>query len=214
MRRTAVALCLAAGSLVAARTPAAEPLRVGLLPFDFAVEEGSSATAAKALAKLLRAQMIKTPGLQPLVLEPPEGRQPPLSPKAIVEVAGQADVQLVITGTVLEATTTHSSNRASSYGLPTGGYGAVGGSLSRVKAKVVMQVELVDPATGQVFDTFEVEGSNTDVGVGADLSTTLGSFDVGDSGWDKSPMGKALREVAEKASKEIAKRGAKRAGAR
>ena len=71
-----------------------------------------------------------------------------------------------------------------------------------------MQVELVDPATGQVFDTFEVEGANTDVGVGADLNTALGSFDVGDSGWDKSPMGKALREAAQKASKEIAKRGA------
>jgi curli biogenesis system outer membrane secretion channel CsgG len=84
----------------------------------------------------------------------------------------------------------------------------VGGSLTRTKAEVMMHVELVG-RDGDVHDTFEVEGSNTDVGVGADIWTTLGSFDAGDTGWEKSPMGKALREAAQKLSAEVMKRNAK-----
>jgi curli biogenesis system outer membrane secretion channel CsgG len=154
--------------------------------------------------------MIKSRQLQPVVLEPPPGKATPLAPSAIVAAASSVEVDLVVSGTVLEATTERSSNRVSTYGLPTGGYGNVGGSLTKVKAKVVIQVELIDATTGQTVDTFEVEGADTDVGVGADIYTTLGSFGAGDSGWDKSPMGKALREAAQKGAGEVARRATKR----
>jgi hypothetical protein len=44
------------------------------------------------------------------------------------------------------------------------------------------------------------------VGVGADIWTSLGGFDVGDTSWDKSPMGKALREAAQKLAAEAIRR--------
>lgn len=203
-------VCLALLVLAPVSAHAAEPVRVGLLPFDFAIEQGATTSAADALAKLMRAEMIKSRQLQPVVLEPPPGRPTPLAPSAIVAAASSAEVDLVVSGTVLEASTERSSNRASTYGLPTGGYGNVGASVTKVKARVVMQVELIDATTGQTFDSFEVEGSDTDVGVGADIYTTLGSFGAGDSGWDKSPMGKALREAAQKGASEVARRAAKR----
>jgi curli biogenesis system outer membrane secretion channel CsgG len=209
--KTLARVCLALVVLHVGPARAADPVRVGVLPFDFATEQRATTSAADALARLMRAEMIKARQLQPVVLEPPPGKPAPLAPSAIVVAAAPAEVDLVVSGTVLEATTERSSNRASTYGLPTGGYGNVGASVTKVKARVVMQVELVDPATGQTFDSFEVEGSNTDVGVGADIYTTLGSFGSGDSGWDKSPMGKALREAAQKGASEVARRAAKRA---
>ena len=210
MRRAAMVLCLL--TMLAPAGPASAappPLRVGVVPFDFTTAGGDSAQAAASLAKLLRAQMIMGRQVQPVVLEVPEGARPPLAPEALVEAATGTDVQVVVAGTVLEATTSHSSNRLR---LP--GAASVGGSLTRVKAKVVLQIELDDPATGQAFDSFQVEGSNTDVGVGADLYTVLGSFEAGDNGWEKSPMGKALREAAQKASAEVARRGGKHVGGR
>jgi len=43
-----------------------------------------------------------------------------------------------------------------------------------------------------------VSAKNTDLGIGADFSTALGGADIGGSGWDTSPMAKALREAARK----------------
>jgi curli biogenesis system outer membrane secretion channel CsgG len=208
MRRAATVLCLLTMLAPAATGAAAPPLRVGVVPFDFATSDGNSSRAAASLAKLLRAQMIMGRQLQPVVLDVPAGARPPLAPDALVAAASGAEVQVVVAGTVLEATVSHSSNRLR---LPRSG---LGGSLTRVKAKVVLQIELDDPATGQAFDSFLVEGSNTDVGLGADIYTVLGSFEAGDNGWEKSPMGKALREAAQRASQQVARRAGKRAGGR
>jgi len=200
-------LCLC--TLVAPAAPAAAPpLRVGVVPFDFTTSDGDSSQAAASLAKLLRAQMIVGRQVQPVVLDVPAGARPPFAPDALVAAASGAGVQVIVAGTVLEATTSHASNR---FRLPGS---SIGGSLTRVKAKVVLQIELDDPATGQAFDSFQVEGSNTDVGVGADIYTVLGSFEAGDNGWEKSPMGKALREAAEKASAQVASRAGKHVGGR
>ena len=152
MRRAATVVCLLA-MLAPAAAAAAPPLRVGVVPFDFTTSDGDSSQAAASLAKLLRAQMIIGRQVQPVVLDVPAGARPPLAPDALVAAASGADVQVVVAGTVLEATTSHASNR---FRLP--GVASIGGSLTRVKAKVVLQIELDDPATGQAFDSFQVEG--------------------------------------------------------
>jgi len=77
--------------------------------------------------------------------------------------------------------------------------------MRKTRAEVRLHVEIVN-SEGATTHAFEVEGDNTDVGIGADLWTTLGGFDVGDAGWDKSPMGKALREAAEKLVNEVQKK--------
>ena len=95
----------------------------------------------------------------------------------------------------------------STYGLGGSIGSSVGGSMTRTRAEVKMHVELAGK-DGEVSDAFPVEASNTDVGVGTDIWTAIGSFDLGDHGWDKSPMGKALREAARKLSTETMRRKA------
>jgi curli biogenesis system outer membrane secretion channel CsgG len=112
---------------------------------------------------------------------------------------------MIIAGTILDAETTRGSNRVSTRGLGGRLGSSVGTSVSRTRAEVSMHVELVT-RDGEVSHTFQVEGNNTDVGVGADIWTSLGGFDVGDTSWDKSPMGKALREAAQKVAAEAIKR--------
>jgi curli biogenesis system outer membrane secretion channel CsgG len=183
-------------------------VRIGLIPFDVTNVDGGTFTAANALAKLVRAQMITDKRTQPVLLELPAGAKLPLSQQQLAALIAENDVELIVAGTVLEAKTTHGSNRVSTGGFGGAIGGAVGGSVTRTRAEVTMHVELVGK-DGDVHDTFPIEESNTDVGVGADIWTALGSFDAGDTGWEKSPMGKALREAAEKLASEVMKRKAK-----
>ena len=197
-------LSVALALFVTAGVTAQDRVRVGLLPFDVANVDGGTSSAATALAKLVRAEMITDKRVQPVLLDVPAGAKLPLSEKQLAALSEENDLDMIVAGTVLEAETTRGSNRVSTGGLGGRLGSAVGGSVSRTRAEVKMHVELVDD-DGEVTETFQVEGSNTDVGVGADIWTSLGGFDMGDSGWDKSPMGKALREAAQKLAEEAIK---------
>jgi hypothetical protein len=191
--------------LIASGASGQDRVRIGLLPFDIANVGGGTYTAAQALAKLVRVEMITDKRVQPVLIEPPAGARLPLSPSQLAALAVENDLQMIIAGTVLEAETTRGSNRVSTRGLVGRLGSSVGTSVTRTRAAVRMHVELV-ATDGEVTHTFEVEGNNTDVGVGADIWTTLGGFNVGDATWDKSPMGKALREAAQKLAAEAIRR--------
>jgi hypothetical protein len=206
LRRFALLLLgLLALHVAAAPSAAQDRVRVGLLPFDVASVQGGTPQAAEAMAKLVRAQMISSRTLQPVLLPVPDGASLPLTEAQIAALAAEHDVALVVSGTILDASTTRGSNRIHTGSLGGAvGLGSVGGSVSKTRAEVQLHVEMAN-AEGRVVHNFEVEGDNTDVGVGADLWTTLGGFDVGEASWDKSPMGKALREAAEKLASEVNK---------
>jgi hypothetical protein len=191
--------------LMASSAAAQDRTRIGLLPFDVANVSGGTHTAAQALAKLVRVEMITDKRVQPILLEVPSGARLPLSASQLAALATEHDLQMIIAGTILEAETTRGSNRVSTRGLGGRLGSSVGTSVSRTRAEVSMHVELVT-RSGEVDHAFQVEGSNTDVGVGADIWTSLGGFDVGDTSWDKSPMGKALREAAQKLAAEAIRR--------
>ena len=188
--------------------PAAEPGSVGIVPFDVTAVQGSGgADAGRTLSTLIRIEMLKNKSLEPQLVPMPAGTTAPVAPKQAAEIGKSADVRFLLVGTVLEATTTRGNSRAyTGYGGLGGVAGtAVGGSVTRTTGKVALHAELVNVETGK-FETFEVQASNTDVGVGADLWTTLGSFSTGDEGWQKTPFGKALREAAQKLTVEVGKR--------
>jgi nucleotide-binding universal stress UspA family protein len=205
-RSISVALALALAP--AGWTPAAaqERTRVGLIRFDVASVDGGTQQAATAMAKLVRAQMITNRALQPVLIELPAGETLPLPEERLAALAAQHQVDLIVAGTILDASTTRGSNRVSTGVIGSAiGVGSVGGSMTKTRAEVRMHVELAGP-DGRTRHAFEVEGTNTDVGIGADLWTTLGSFDVGEANWDHSPMGKALREAAQKLTSEVVRR--------
>jgi hypothetical protein len=186
----------------AAAEPA--PLTVGILPFDATNVDGWSGNAAQALAKLVRLELGKEKDVEPDLLE--AGGPLPLSTQKAAAAGKAANADVVIAGTVLEASTTHGNNG----GFLPGKFGAsVGGNVNRTKATVSLHVDLVDPASNKIADSFDVEAHNTDLGVGGNVSTILGGFNVGDDAWDKTPLGKALREAAQKVTKEVMKRRGK-----
>lgn len=205
MNRLVLALVLLLSSVTAAR---AQQVAVGLLPFDVVSVNGAGREAGENLAKLVRVEMIRAHKLRPLLLELPPDAKLPMDASASAAIGKSGGASLVISGTVIEATETHSSNRASTGGLLSGV--GVGGSVSKSTARVSLNVELIDAETGESVKNFEVEGKNTDLGVGADFSTALGGADIGGAGWDKSPMAKALREAARKINDEVAKAAASR----
>jgi hypothetical protein len=189
-----------------AQASAQDRTRVGIIPFDVASVDGGSRTAATAMAKLVRQQMVTSKALQPVLIEVAAGQSLPLSEDQLAALAAEHKVSLIVAGTILEASTTRGSNRVSTGSLGGAiGIGGVGGSMTKTHAEVRLHTELVN-AEGRTVHAFEVKGDNTDVGVGADLWTTLGSFDVGEASWDQSPMGKALREAAQKLTAEVNKR--------
>jgi hypothetical protein len=207
MRRLPIVLAVLL--LISVPLSAQERVRVGLLPFDVASVDGGSQQAATSMAKLVRAQMITSKVLQPVLVELPAGAKLPLPEDILAKVAADQRLSLIVAGTILEATTSRGSNRVSTGSLGAGiGVGNVGGSMSKTKAEIQLNVELIN-AEGFTTDSFQIEGSNTDVGVGADIWTTLGGFDLGEPNWDKSPMGKALREAAQKLTNEVTKRKSK-----
>jgi hypothetical protein len=186
----------------AATEPA--PLTVGILPFDATNVDGWSGNAAQALAKLVRLELGKEKDVEPDLLE--AGGPLPLSTQKAAAAGKAANADVVIAGTVLEASTTHGNNG----GFLPGKFGAsVGGNVNRTNATVSLHVDLVDPASNKIADSFAVEAHNTDVGIGGNVSTILGGFNMGDDAWDKTPLGKALREAAQKVTKEVMKRRGK-----
>lgn len=200
-------------ALLLALTPnvstAQERRSVGIPPFDLASVEGGAETRT-ALATLVRVEMLKNQELNPQTLALPRGVVPPLPTRQAAELGREAAVQFVVLGTILEATVTRNSNRATKGGLGRV-IGGVSASVTRVTAKITIHAELVNVTTGAT-EGFEVSATNTDVGVGGNLSTTLGGFGAGDDGWQKTPMGKALRGAAQHLVAEVAKRTAKPAG--
>lgn len=194
--------------LLSAGIAHAQQVAVGLLPFDVVSVSGAGYQAGENLAKLLRVEMIRARKVRPVLLELPPSTKLPMDASAAAQIGKGGGAQLVVSGTVIEATETHSSNSASTGGLLNGI--GVGGNVSKSTARVTLNVELIDAETGESVKNFEVNAKNTDVGVGADFSSVLGAADIGGSGWDKSPMAKALREAARKVNDEVARAAASR----
>lgn len=183
------------------------PIRVGILPFDVVSVDGAGPSASAALAKLVRIEMIKGQKLTPVLLTlPPEAAHPVPSEQA-ASIGKSAEVGLVLVGTVVDASTSQTSHSANTGGLLSSV--GIGGRIDRSSAEVSLHLDLVDPATGKIVDSFDVKGKASDTGVGMDFSTALGSVDTGGDAWTKTPMGKALSDAARKVNDEVAKRAPK-----
>lgn len=203
MRRHVLALTVL---LCTAASAGAQQVAVGLLPFDVVSVRGAGGEAGQNLARLVRVEMIRARKVRPILLDLPADAKLPMDATAAGQIGKAGGAALVVAGTVIEATESHSSNRANTGGLLSG----VGGSVSKSTARVSLNVELIDAETGESVKSFEVNAKNTDLGVGADFSSALGGADIGGSAWDKSPMAKALREAARKINDEVAKAAAAR----
>ena len=191
-------------SVLGASAAAPAPIRAGILPFDVVSVDGAGPSASTALAKLIRIEMIKGRKLTPVLLTLPPDVTHPVPSEQAATIGKSADVGLVLVGTVVDASTSQTSHSANTGGLLSSV--GISGRIDRSSAEVSLHLDLVDPATGKVVDSFDVDGKASDTGVGMDFSTALGGIDTGDGAWEKTPMGKALGNAARKVSDEVAKR--------
>jgi len=204
MRRLLGAAIVLALALPAA---AADKLRAGILPFDVVSVDGAADAASRAMAKLVRMEMIKNSKLTPELLTVAPGTKTPISAEMASTLGKQANVAVVIIGTVMEASSEQSTHSADTGSIMSGL--GIGGRVDKSTAKVSLHVDLVNPASGEIADSFDVEGKASEMGLGGDFSTTLGGFDTGNTSWEKTPMGKALQDAAKKLTEQVAKRASK-----
>lgn len=201
LRLRSVGLIVLLTGLLVVYSHAAGKLAVGIVPFDVMSVSGAAVSSGEAMAKLVRIEMVKSAKLQPSVLPKASSNE------EAAKAGAAANSDIVVVGTVLSADTS-ASNRSANSGLLGGALG-VGGNIQRVTTSVVMHIELVSPKTGDLVDTFEVEAKNSGTSVGTDFSTALGNLDNGDTAFDQSTIGKALREAAQKVTVEVVKRSDK-----
>jgi TolB-like protein len=169
-------------------------VKVGVLPFVDATGTGG-VDAGPVLSRLVQAEIIHSTQLFGRVLTLDSGRPEDVDVEKAAQLGKDAHVDIVLLGTVLEATSEESTK---SGWTPSFGGQSVGGNVRRAKGKVTLQGDLVDTATGKRLASLRVKGEEADTHVGATVYSGLGSIGTDGNAWLQSPIGKATsKAVAE-----------------
>jgi hypothetical protein len=175
--------------------------KVGVLPFVDNTGSGG-AELGVTLGRAVQAELAHSTDLVGRVLKLDDGTNPEdIDGEKAVEIARTRKVDVVLVGTVLDATaeeSEHSAQGPSIFGQ------SVGGRARSVKAVVTLQGDLYNVATGKVIESIRVTGRASDTKVGADVSTDLGSISTAGSSFQNSPIGKALHKAVADLVKRIA----------
>ncbi|MGH7460295.1 MAG: hypothetical protein ACREMA_04615 [Longimicrobiales bacterium] len=165
--------------------------KIGILPFIDGTSSGSRESGV-ALSRTLQSALLNGSELTARVLTLDAGvRIEELNREQVIDLARRQKLDLVFLGTVLEAATSESSTGG---WLPRIQGQQVNVRVRSVKAKVTLQGELYDVATGKTIATLRSTGDHSDNKFGGTLWSSLGYWDVGNSGFLDSPLGKAVQE--------------------
>jgi hypothetical protein len=176
-------------------------IKVGVLPFGDATASGG-AELGLDLSRTVQAEIVHSTNLQGRVLPLEDGVRPEdLDPEKAVEIGQKGKVDVVLVGTVLEATAEESSKGGWS---PTIFGQSVSGQLRSVKARVTLQGDLFNIATGKKIDSLRITGTHSDKKFGGAVYTSLGLLGTDANSFLNSPMGKALQKAVADLVKKIA----------
>ena len=193
-------VCLGSLSLYP-QAEAPKKITVGILPFDDVTSAGVSEVNAAALARRLRAELVRSGKLSPRVLTLPADAVLPLEAEQAAEIGRAANVDLVIAITVMQLEVKQSEKGGrtgrSVYGVPLGG-----GQVKNVSAAVTLQAELIRCADAE-RDVFTVNTNKTESSGSGDFADMSSSTDVSSSSFQASPLGQALQEALGKMTKEL-----------
>ncbi len=172
---------------------------VGVLPF--ADSTGSGQDISLSVSQAVQAEIIHSTKLNGRVLTLSEGADANnIDAQAALTIGRAAGVDVVIVGTVLEATASQSSSSAN---LPSFGGISLGGSKNSVKAEVTLQADLYDTTTGNKLESIRETGNASQTKVGTDVSTNLGDLSSGGADFDNSALGKAFHQAVSNVVKKI-----------
>jgi hypothetical protein len=177
------------------------PYKVGVLPFVDNTGSGGDALPA-AMSRAVQAEIAHATDLQGRVLKLGLGVDPAtLDANQAVEIGRAQHVDVILLGTVLEASSDESDHSLSG---PTIGGFHLGGRTHSVKAEVMLQGDLYDATSGKPIDSIRLTGHASDTHVGANVSTSLGDLSTGGAAFEQSPIGKALHAAVTDLVKRIA----------
>jgi len=166
--------------------------KVGVLPFADNTGSGSG-DVASSISRAVQAEMVHSTQLMGSVLTIASSVNPnSLDAAKAIEIGRAQGVDVVVMGTVLEATSSQSSRSGN---LPSFGGISIGGHGSSTKATVTLQADLYNTTTGQKIDSIRETGNATQNKVGTDVSTGLGNMSSDQAGFDNSAMGKAFHSA-------------------
>jgi outer membrane protein OmpA-like peptidoglycan-associated protein len=166
--------------------------KVGVLPFTD--NTGSSAAdVADSVSRAVQAEMVHSTQLMGRVLTLDPGANHSNIDAGMAIMTGRAQgVDVVVIGTVLEATSEQSSKSAN---LPSFGGISIGGNKVSIKATVTLQADLYNTSNGQKIDSIRQTGNASQSKVGTDVSTGLGGLNSGGTSFDNSAIGKAFHSA-------------------
>jgi OmpA-OmpF porin, OOP family len=178
---------------------AAAQFTVGVLPFGDST--GSGQDISTSVAQAVQTELIHSTKLTGRVLTlSADASANNLSADQALAIGRGSGVDVVIVGTVLEATATQSSSSAN---LPSFGGISLGGSKQSVKAEVTLQADIYDTTTGNKIDSIRETGNASQSKVGTNVSTNLGDISNDAGNFDNSALGKAFNQAVGNLVKKI-----------
>ena len=147
--------------------------KIGLLPFVDNTGSGGQDLSA-ALSRAVQAEIAHSSQLQGRAIALDNGVNPTsIDATKAVQIGQAQNVDVVMLGTVIEATSQQASKAIN--GPSIGGF-HVGGSAQEIKAVVTLQGDLYDVTTGKQIESIRVTGNASQKGIGGDVNTTLGDL--------------------------------------
>jgi hypothetical protein len=173
--------------------------KVGVLPFMDAT--GRDENAGIVVGRAVQAELAHSTNLMGRVLKLAEGMSAEeIDPEKAIELGKERRVDVVIVGTVIEASSEESEHNLNAPSL----FGQSAGVASHsASAVVTIQGDLFNVVNGKKIASLRATGKASDTKVGANVTTTLG--DLSNSGSSaNSPIGKALQKAVAELVKNIA----------
>jgi hypothetical protein len=174
--------------------------KVGVLPFVDNTGTGSDETGGQ-IGRAVQAELAHSTDLEGRVLNLDEGvKAEDMDEEKAVEMGRTHKVDVVLVGTVIEATTDSGDQSVSGPSV----FGqSIGGSKHSQKSVITLQGDLFNTTTGKKIESIRVTGKNSSNKVGANASTTLGSIGSGALDFDNSTLGKAFHDAVGQLVKKV-----------
>lgn len=165
-----------------------------------AVGEGMADMLATALVKSGKFIVVEREQLQKVMEEQGLGMTGAVNPQTAAKIGQVLGVAYIITGSVTEFGIKESKLGVGKLGraLPFGG----SVETKTNKARVAMDVRMIDTSSAQIVKTATGKGEESSTGVAVDLSEAP-SVEIGKEGFDETVIGKAARKAVEEVAKAL-----------
>lgn len=192
MKSIFLALAIVAAAIAVNSQVVLAQTKVGVLPYSDATASGG-VNVGDTLSRLTQAEIVHSTQLQGQVILITDGTRPEqLDSNKIIALGKEANVDMVIMGTLLEAHAEESAQNGMSRSI----FGqTLSGGLHSWKAAVTLQADIYSVATGQKLDSVRVSETQSDKKVTGGAVTTLGSMDTSTPAFQNSTLGKALQKT-------------------